>query len=645
MRAHRTAFPAAFRGRLYLGLASLLLAGCSDVLEEPRPSDLSGTSDSAPSTAIVSSALSVVDGTTRLTASWTGSDDDGRLAGFEVAQDDPTTWTLTSAREGTFTFERPAAADAHVLYVRAVDDAGNRDPSPEHVAFSGDNILPVTTILRGPSQTGGVQLTGTAVLLEWEGNDPDGEVAGYQYQLDDEGWISVGADCTLVRFYGLSTSQFPGDPSGLHEFRVVSVDDDGGVEQLIESPRNFRRWESVSQIAGSLAIHSNAMGSRNGLNNARGQVFEGTRVSFDWVGDASLYGGLVVCYSYAFDQADTFSDCDLASTHYPPNAPDFVPTLGSHNLYVRALDDLGLTTNANFPFEVIAGPGGIGIGERKILYVDDFDNGTGGPGNVWPTDPTEDAFWASVLAGTNVETFDADALNDIPPTALVGSASTIIWYVDDSDSYLETTNLPFNYRNPLWAYVRAGGNLILCGSLSTDALTPDNHGGCLGQPQDTYGAACGGCLDWFPASCDGTLHPVYDFLKLEQSFYNVASDRLARLGSVSPLVPDLSLDLSKRGLGGDGMPLLIHGLEACERYVPRAPGGGSSATAIPLWHFVDVDSTDKGICGIYAPRSEVEGRGHVLLLGFPPYFFDTLEMRALFRSFLVTFGETVAIRE
>jgi hypothetical protein len=630
------------------------------VRHDPTPA--ADGANSPPSTRITGQSTAVDAGRNVLIVTWSGEDEDGALAGFEYAIGGPETWTFTTENHAAIPLDEPveretagddasASGDAYrTIFVRAVDDRGARDPEPAHVTISGENIAPTATIIRGPSATA-FQVTGRNVLFEWVGEDPDGSVAGYQYQLDDEGWVSVGADCTLVRFYNLSVSEYIGDPSGFHRFGVVAVDNEGAIEQIIEEPRNLRRWESVREIGANLRINSNTMGSRNGVNTLVGQVFEGTRVAFDWIGDASLYGGLVVCYEYAYDDPNAYSPCDIANTAYPPDAPDFVPALGMHTLYVRATDDLGLQFEATFAFEVLPGPGGIGPAERGVLYVDDFSAGTGTPGTLFPTDEAEEAFWDEVLAGIPRTNFDAETQNDIPSADVIGAASTIIWYIDQG-SQLETANQPENFRNPLWAYVSAGGNVILCGTTPTDALTPDNYfdpivieyPGCIHDPRNTYGGG-DGSLHWFPAFCDSAFHPVYDFLRAQRSFYNSNNDYLESLNSVSRLVPDLALDLSKRGNLPDGTPILTLGLELCEQYELRTDALALPAGAVPLWNFVDVDGNEERACGYLVPASEETGRGNILVLGFAPYFFETDEMREVFRTFLQRFGETVAIEE
>ena len=110
-------------------------------------------------------------------------------------------------------------------------------------------------------------------------------------------------------------------------------------------------------------------------------------------------------------------------------------------------------------------------------------------------------------------------------------------------------------------------------------------------------------------------------------------------------MPDLALDLSKRGNLPDGTPLLTFGLEECEQYELRTDALAMPAGAIPLWNFVDVEGNEERVCGYLVPASDETGRGNILVLGFAPYFFETDEMREVFRTFLRRFGETIAVEE
>ena len=74
------------------------------------------------------------------------------------------------------------------------------------------------------------------------------------------------------------------------------------------------------------------------------------------------------------------------------------------------------------------------------------------------------------------------------------------------------------------------------------------------------------------------------------------------------------------------------GLELCEQYDLRASGG-----AIPLWRVRTDEGEVRRVCAAYLPKTGTAG--HVVVLGFSPYFFDTVQMQQVFRRLLIMFGE------
>jgi hypothetical protein len=646
-------------------------AGCGDGIDPDRKA-LFPSGNILPTTDIVNPQLRGEQAVYNLLVSWKGHDEDGTLAGFEIAVDDTSEWTFTATFDSQFVFESKTccvedttippgsteeeidslAFGAHSLFVRAIDNEGAEDPTPAHITFTSTNIFPETEILRGPSQRTN-DVTATTVILEWEGVDPDGVVSAYRYKLDDKPWVTVGADCTVVRLTNLTSAQFVNDPRGTHFFTVVSVDNAGAEERSLDPQKNTRQWESVPQISGSLRITSNVMGFRVGVNVDEGQIFEETLVSFSWRGDASRYGGVVQCYQYAYDQQEVFSGCSVNSILYPPDGSEFAPPIGPHTLFVRAFDDAGQTLNAAFPFVVVAGPTRIPESQRRVLYVDDYDEGSssGGDGE-YPSDQNEDAFWSQMLRGYPSATFDCREALDIPSVRIIGSASTVIWYVDAFSPALLRSNNPTDYKNPLPAYVNSGGNLILVGEIPTKNFTPDNtfdatvvQPGCPHMPRLNY-SGLDASLNWFPAFCDTGLTFVYDAFKVSRSFgeggvVNYIGEARRDTSTLAdfPDLPSLTLDLSTRPPIYEGGPPYFSqfGLENCEQYDVRRRGTDDPAGAIPLWNYVDFGGSVKRTCGLYVPRTE--RRGHVLLLAVPPYFFKRHEVRQVIRTFLDLFGE------
>ena len=618
-----------------------------------------------PTTEIVNPRLSGEAIRYDLLVSWKGFDEDGTLAGFEIAVDETTAWFFTTSFDSQFAFESrlcclldstalpgggteidSLAYQPHALFVRAVDNDGNRDPSPDRIMFTATNIFPETRITRGPLSYSRGTVFGMSASFAWTGQDRDGSIQSYQYRLDTTPWAAVPSDCTHVAFVNLTTTQYDGDARGLHTFSVQAIDNAGATERSLDERTNVRRWEAVEGIGGTLTIASNVMGARTGPSTTLGEALAGTPLLFRWSADVSQYGGIIQCYEYAYDDTESYSTCDLRWTSFPPNGLEFFPSLAEHNIFVRAYDDAGQRLEAIFPFAIYRGPE-----ETRVLFVDDFDEGSTGSGALFPSDQKENAFWDSLLVGYPLSTFDCEFEGGVPTARIMFNASTVVWYLDATNTRLHSANRPEDFRNPLPAYVAGGGNLIVCGQLISRAFTPDNHfdstqvaqPGCPHLPQDTYFGP-GQNLDWYPAFCDTSLSFVFDALKISRSFLacgNICN--LKQLRSLHPSqlpdLPDLELYLGKRGTLPSGTPILSIGLEACDQFLLREIPIADPDIVIPLWAYVDVQGQERRVCGFYVPKSIRSNRGHILVLGFPPYFFKTAEMRDVFRTFLDLFGE------
>jgi len=98
-------------------------------------------------------------------------------------------------------------------------------------AYCGENNPPTIEITSGPSGT----IDYDDVTFTWSGNDPDGEVAGYYYELDDptpENWTTE----TNHTFNSVS--------EGNHTFYVQAKDNDGATSSVVS--RSFTYIPPVS---------------------------------------------------------------------------------------------------------------------------------------------------------------------------------------------------------------------------------------------------------------------------------------------------------------------------------------------------------------------------------------------------------------
>ena len=109
----------------------------------------------------------------------------------------------------------------HSFQVRAIDDAGNADPTPDSFAWTIDNTEPDTAIGSKPSNPSG----SSSASFSFSGIDGGSGVAGFECKLDAGGF----SDCTSPKSYsGLS--------EGSHTFQVRAI---GGEENADPSPASF----------------------------------------------------------------------------------------------------------------------------------------------------------------------------------------------------------------------------------------------------------------------------------------------------------------------------------------------------------------------------------------------------------------------
>lgn len=114
---------------------------------------------------------------------WFGSDPDGAVAGFEWRLLNPaspadTNWRFTRLTDSLFTVLTPNGYTDTRFTVRAVDDAGARDPDPPIQAFEFSNQAPTVLLLRKPLPS---DTTFATVSVTWTGSDADGDVSKLTY--------------------------------------------------------------------------------------------------------------------------------------------------------------------------------------------------------------------------------------------------------------------------------------------------------------------------------------------------------------------------------------------------------------------------------------------------------------------------------
>jgi hypothetical protein len=463
-------------GAVLLAVAAvLIMAGCSKFDPGTRVANV------PPETTLSFSPGQGDTANYRVRMNWFGWDPDGDVAYFRTKWDQEDWQTvvntdsvfLVSASGDTVDEER--GYEYHTFSVKAVDNEGAEDDSPEEVSFTAYTIVPNTKILRGPSG-----VTGPVITFEWQGTDRDGVIVGYHYRLweytGEAGYPWGHSPIFASDFVGPEVTSWTSGPyDGKHKFEVWATDD-AGAPDLTPATREFT---CNSSLAGAkLYLSTNVFGNYvfqgpvwSSSFNLPTPIFAGERLRFFWLASAADYGGQVLGYRHAYDDTSTWPSWSLFDTRF-----QVIPTLGRHSLYVSALDNANVMTRARIYFDVVEASL-----NDYILIVDDYNWLENQP--VWGTDADRTNFYDQLLTGYARPKFEwepsqhTDSDGPRPPDvdALRG-ASTVIWYADSEQTTLKRLFDPNRASyNALAGYLRVGGNLVMDGQKILEQVMYDQY--------------------------------------------------------------------------------------------------------------------------------------------------------------------------
>ena len=265
---------------------------------DDTPATASWKVDTVPPDTAIVSGPSAVDNSLAPAFNFQGSDDQGAVT-FECALDDAAFAACTS----------PATAavvdGSHHYQVRAVDAAGNLDPTPATLTWTVDSTAPDTVITSGPAAG-----STTAADVTFAFNSPD-STATLQCSLDGAAF----AACTSPRAFTL------GD--GAHSFAVRARDTSG----LVDPTPAMRTW-TVDATPPSVMITS----TPNALSNTATGTF-----AFSSTDATAAFACKV--------DSGAFAACTSAFT--TASLPD-----GGHTFTVRATDIVGNSSTASFSWTI-----------------------------------------------------------------------------------------------------------------------------------------------------------------------------------------------------------------------------------------------------------------------------------------------------
>jgi hypothetical protein len=227
---------------LALGVACVLAAGCS--AKKTLVPDL------PPQTSLfVQGPVDTVNHVVHLF--WYGSDVDGSVVGFEfrlissLAPAD-TDWKFTAKLDSVFTIFTPGGYAAPRFEVRAIDNSGQRDPTPAVEDFQFSNHPPIVTF--NSPRLGSRDTSFATATISWTASDPDGDPSKLTFRL----WLDGNAAnprTVIGNTFVVPTADFlqAGVINSGPRTLFIQATDDGGLA----GPIDQMTWYVMAPVTGN----------------------------------------------------------------------------------------------------------------------------------------------------------------------------------------------------------------------------------------------------------------------------------------------------------------------------------------------------------------------------------------------------------
>lgn len=415
------------------------------------------------------------------------------------------------------TFER-----WHTFFVRAVDNEGVEDRTPEYRTFNARTLAP-TISLRVPAPLGWLFTVPTPTVFSWDGEDPVGD--GTFIEPVAARWVVVPLRRTYEGFFGYPDSLYylprgiswspwfawdrsdgkgrsatvSLDPNylrqGYYMFAVQALDEAGAVTPVFDAfapgKNNVAMVRASASLGATLQVSDRSIGTATFVRSARPQFVDaaaGQPIEFHWLGDASAYGGQITHYRYAWNILNPGNDEEWEQGWARDVLQSTPRTFqgGTQRFYLQCRDNAGVITGVEIVIDVHQV-----TRSKDILFVDDTEQ----PGEG--LESLEDARWRAVLDSLVARrpSIDFHAGRDIydvvsnryppPPLSKIFDYKTIVWAVVQgrSGSALRTLGhyfdpflninhgqmASFNYLN---VYLDAGGEIWVSGDQPGHVIWP-----------------------------------------------------------------------------------------------------------------------------------------------------------------------------
>lgn len=410
----------------------------------------------------------------------------------------------------------------HTIFVRAVDNEGLPDPTPDYRSFNARTLAPIVR-LRSPVVPRLEFRAPRVVVFHWDGTDPDGiereqplaarwallpssrnsisHYAGYPdsiYRLPPHRWSPWrpwnASDSTGRQAIVRGLQPVTDGGGGFYLFAVQAMDEAGAVTTVFDadSPgkNNVARVSVTDRIGPTLVLDDRYMGTfrfERGSRPITLEIAAGQPLAFRWRADASGYGGSIDGYRFGWDLRNPEED-DLWEQGWSAtsrSAPQRAFERNTHRFYLEARDNAGSVTRAVVELVTYR------LSKRlPLLLVDDTIH------QLANDEAREDGRWLAVIDSLQRrKPFSFQIARDIydvreqgeipPPISKIFEYQSIVWCVVRStrgsalqqiamfsDPLLERNhNVPtrFNYLN---IYVDNGGALWVCGDQPAHSIWP-----------------------------------------------------------------------------------------------------------------------------------------------------------------------------
>lgn len=504
---------------------------------------------------------------------WTGSDPDGRVIGYlwkmtsnstdgisvnDTLTVDPASgdtihpWFYTESTDTTFIVTADSIGyvqdlnlpreyqrffQPHTLFVKAIDDDYEADPTPAMITFTATTIAPTIRVSSPSILTSTYQLARPlppTFTVGWTGIDSDfisgiptkvrhilkkvpaadfdvpiSNVTNFELYKDrlltfsDPGWSDWKPyrDDILDR---TETFTLVPDLDGIENrshylFAIQAQDTAGAVSLDLTYNRTVHNVYVDTTRTPELIVREEFLGesSDSGIRGYKYfDIAQGQRLELEWIGTASSYGGQIAGYRYGWD-VDPDDDQDPKWSSFG-NTPEHRGTAkewdsGLHTIYIECLDTSNQRTLVRWEVSVVPIP--LKEERSQLLLIDDVLDYNS---DAWPSaigrpldnDIYRDAFWDEVLDGpggvykfeTLTHTLDTHYQQDDLTYRLVVNYNVLLWTTKmGNDNYLHNTFDPRAGRvfNWLESYMNDVGNLFMAGegAMQNFHMSPPAGGG------------------------------------------------------------------------------------------------------------------------------------------------------------------------